>query len=81
MPKSIKFETPKVDASMPSIDPCNLGVLLVTNWFDDLKMEIRLDKLDNLKLDAWQKKMATFGKPNNAKLDPKSNYTFGKGIE
>jgi hypothetical protein len=65
---------------MASIDPCNLGVLLVTNWLDDLKMEIKLNKLDNLELDAWPKKMATFGKPNNAKLDPKSNYTFDKGI-
>jgi hypothetical protein len=43
-------------------------------------MEIKLNKLDNLELDAWPKKMATFGKPNNAKLDPKSNYTFDKGI-
>jgi hypothetical protein len=44
-------------------------------------MEIRLDKLDNLEFDAWSKKMATFGKPNNVKLDPKLNYTFNKGIE
>ncbi len=66
---------------MASINPCNLGVPLVTNWLDDLKMEIRLDKLDNLEFDAWSKKMATFGKPNNVKLDPKLNYTFNKGIE
>jgi hypothetical protein len=41
-------------------------------------MEKQLGKLDNLALDLYLNKETTLGKPNDAKLDLKSNYTFAK---
>jgi hypothetical protein len=41
-------------------------------------VEKQFGKLDNLALDLYLNKKTTFGKPNDAKLDPESNYTFAK---
>ncbi len=42
-------------------------------------MEKQLGKLDDPIIDLDLDKEAMLGRPNDAKLDPKSNYTFAKG--
>ncbi len=69
-----KPETPRVDASMVIVDPCNPWALSATTWFDD---EIKFYKLDDLDVDP--KKDATFGKLENANLDPNLDCTVCKG--
>jgi hypothetical protein len=44
-------------------------------------VEKQLSKLDDPTLDPNIDKEAMLGKPNDAKLDPKSNCTFAKGKE
>ncbi len=61
---------------MGSHGTCGSWVLL--DWLDDADVEKKFGKLDNLALDLYLNKETTLGKPNDAKLDPESNYTFAK---
>jgi hypothetical protein len=44
-------------------------------------VEKRLGKLDDPTLDLDRNKETTLSKHDDAKLDPKSNYTFAKELE
>jgi len=74
----MEFDTSIVDASMPSTNPCSLCPLPIPNQFDDLEIEIKFNKFNDLKPNANPKKEVTCTKLDATKLDAKPNCTFGK---
>lgn len=75
--KLSKIWSTQFDASMALVNPCSPWGLLVTNWLDDPKIEIKLGKLSNRKPKVDLEKEATFSK-FKAKPNLEPNYTFNK---